>query len=215
MMQEEPYKLQLFGRDQVGLEVMAAEFLPDGKNLYIIAADGDGDLHVMQFDPESPESERGTKMLHRSTFNSGSFILTMNLLQRNVISSEDGELSSAEDGYPKKAIGNTQQQILVTSQDGSISLITPLPEQSYRRLLALQNILTANLEHPCGLNPRAYRAVETDGIGGAAMVDGNLVQRWFYQDIFHQHSTADKVGSTPWELREDLNGINGKDLALL
>lgn len=209
--QEEPYKLQLFGRDQVGLEVMAAEFLPDGKHLYIIAADADGDLHVMQFDPESPESERGTKLLHRSTFHSGSFITTMSLLPRNDESSGGHGPKSAENGFADDS-SETAQQILVTSQEGSISLITPLPEQSYRRLSALQNILTANLEHPCGLNPRAYRAVETDGIGGAAMVDGNLVQRWLDQDSFHQSSLADKVGSTTWELREDLNEISGSNL---
>lgn len=209
--QEEPYKLQLFGRDQVGLEVVAAEFLPDGKNLYIIAADGDGDLHVMQFDPDSPESERGTKLLHRSTFSSGTYILTMTLLPQSSNRSEDGEPGSVENGDSDQPQGSAQQQILVTSQEGSISLITPLAEQSYRRLLALQNILTANLEHPCGLNPRAYRAVETDGIGGAAIIDGSLVKRWLDQDSFHQRSIADKVGSSIWELREDLNGINGSN----
>jgi cleavage and polyadenylation specificity factor subunit 1 len=214
-MQEEPYKLQLFGRDQLGLEVIAAEFLPDGKNLYIIAADGDGDLHVMQFDPESPESERGTKLLHRSTFYSGSFITTMNLLPRRTGGSEDEDRGSREDSYSQDSFEGSQQQILTTSQEGSIGLITPLPEQTYRRLLALQNILTANLEHPCGLNPRAYRAVETDGIGGAAMIDGNLVQRWMDQDCFHQSSTADKVGSTVWEVKDDLNEISGSGLHYL
>lgn len=197
----------------MGLEVMAAEFLPDGKNLYIIAADADGDLHVMQFDPESPESERGTKLLHRSTFYSGSFISSMTLLPGNDVPLEDGgPESSDENSDSHKSAVNSQQQILLTSQEGSIGLITPLPEQTYRRLYALQNILTANLEHPCGLNPRAYRAVETDGIGGAAMVDGNLVQRWLDQDSFHKSSTADKVGSTTWELSEDLNEISGSSL---
>jgi cleavage and polyadenylation specificity factor subunit 1 len=214
-MQEEPYKLQLFGRDQLGLEVVAAEFLPNGKNLYIIAADGDGDLHVMQFDPESPESERGTKLLHRSTFYPGSFISTMTLLPRKVGSSEDSEPGSREGSSANISFESAQQQILVTSHEGSIGLITPLPEQTYRRLLALQNILTANLEHSCGLNPRASRAVETDGIGGAAMIDGDLVQRWLDQDAFHQSSTADKVGSTVWEVKEDLNEISGNGLQYL
>lgn len=210
--QEEPYKLQLFGRDQVGLEVMAAEFLPDGKNLYIIAADGGGDLHVMQFDPESPESERGTKLLHRSTFYSGSFISSMILLPGNIVPSSDDEPGSAENLPINRSSETPQHQILVTSQEGSVGLITPLSEPTYRRLLALQNILTANLEHPCGLNPRAYRAVETDGIGGAAIVDGTLVQNWLDQDTFHQNSMADKVGSSPWELREDMNEITGSNL---
>ena len=194
---------------------MAAEFLPDGKNLYIIAADADGDLHVMQFDPESPESERGTKLLHRSTFYSGCFVSSMTLLPRNPDSFADSEPAAAGNSLPPNLPGTSHQQILVTSQEGSIGLITPLAEQAYRRLSALQNILTANLEHPCGLNPRAYRAVETDGIGGAATIDGNLVQRWLDTDSFHQSSMADKVGSTVWEVREDLNEISGNGLRYL
>ena len=215
VLQEEPYKLQLFSRDQLGLEVTAAEFLPDGKNLYIIAADVDGDLHVMQFDPESPESERGTKLLHRSTFYSGSFISTMTLLPGNDELSEGRKASVGDESFPNNSVEPTQRQILLTSQEGAIALITPVSEQTYRRLSALQNILTANVEHACGLNPRAYRAVETDGIGGAAMVDGNLVQRWLDQDNFHRSSMADKVGSTIWELSEDLNKMNGRSLAYL
>jgi cleavage and polyadenylation specificity factor subunit 1 len=187
---------------------MAADFLPDGKNLYVIAADGDGDFHVMQFDPESPESERGTKLLLRSTFNSGSFISTMTLLPRSVsLRSDATDMMNGE--FTKDLLETSpQRQILTTGQEGSIGLITPLPEHTYRRLSALQNILTANLEHACGLNPRAYRAVETDGVGGAAMIDGNLVQRWLEQDSFHKNSTADKVGSTVWELKEDMDDIS-------
>jgi cleavage and polyadenylation specificity factor subunit 1 len=211
-MQEEPYKLQLFGRDQFGLEVMAAEFLPDRKNLYVVVADGDGDLHVMQFDPESPESERGTKLLHRSTFASGSFVSTMTLLPSIGGCSVDDGRGSEEGLNLPNAFPNPRRQILFTSQEGSVGLITPLPEQVYRRLLALQNLLTANLEHACGLNPRAYRAVETDGIGGAAMVDGSLVRRWLDQDRFHQSSMADRVGSTVWEVREEVNDISGGGL---
>jgi cleavage and polyadenylation specificity factor subunit 1 len=209
--------LQQFGRDQLGLEVIAADFLPDGNSLFIVAANGDGDFHILQFDPESPESERGAKLLHRSTFSSGSFVLTMTLLPQNIPSSttavsDDGKGST--NGITHTDHGsdtNSNRQILVTSQEGSVGLITSLPEQTYRRLLALQNILSANIEHACGLNPRAYRAVETDGVGGASMIDGNLVQRWLDQDRFHQASTADKVGSTVWEIRDDLNqiGMNG------
>ncbi len=31
---------------------MAADFLPDGEQLFIVAADADGNIHVLQFDPE-------------------------------------------------------------------------------------------------------------------------------------------------------------------
>ena len=205
--------MQLFGRDQINLDVVAAEFLPDGKQLFIIAVDGDGTLHVLQYDPENPKSERGTKLLHRSTFHSGAFPSTMTLLPRTTVSSETA-ISVPAHGADIAADLATQQ-VLVTTQEGGLALITPLSEQSYRRLSTLQNILIANLEHPCGLNPRAYRAVETDGIGGRAIIDGNVVQKWLDQSSQHKSSTADKCGGTVWDVRGDLEAIGGGGLGYL
>jgi cleavage and polyadenylation specificity factor subunit 1 len=205
--------MQLFGRDQINLDAIAAEFLPDGKQLFIIAADGDGTLHVLQYDPENPKSERGTKLLHRSTFHSGAFPSTMTLLPRTTVSSE--RAISAPAHGADIAAGLATQQVLVTTQEGGLALITPLSEQSYRRLSTLQNILIANLEHPCGLNPRAYRAVEIDGIGGRAIIDGNVVQKWLDQSSQHKSSTADKCGGTVWDVRGDLEVIGGGGLGYL
>lgn len=50
---EDPYQLKLFGKSSKHIEAMTADFLPDGKQLYIIAADADCNIHVLQFDPES------------------------------------------------------------------------------------------------------------------------------------------------------------------
>jgi cleavage and polyadenylation specificity factor subunit 1 len=49
---EEPYKMILFGKSGKNMEIVAADLLPDGKELYMVAADADCALHVMQFDPE-------------------------------------------------------------------------------------------------------------------------------------------------------------------
>ena len=48
---EDPYQLRLFGKSK-HMEVMALEFLPDGKQLFIVVADADCNLHVLQYDPE-------------------------------------------------------------------------------------------------------------------------------------------------------------------
>ena len=205
--------MQLFGRDQMSLDVVAAEFLPQGRQLFIIAADGDGTLHVLQYDPENPKSARGTKLLHRSSFHSGAFPTTMTLLPRTAVSSET-PVSTPPHG-PGAAVEPPTQQILVTTQEGGLALITPLSEQSYRRLSTLQNILTANLEHPCGLNPRAHRAVESDGIGGRAIIDGNVVQKWLDQSSQHKSLTADKCGGSVWEVRGDLEAVGGGGLQFL
>lgn len=49
---EEPYKMTLFGKDTQKLEVVAADFLPDGNMLYFVVADAESNLHILQYDPE-------------------------------------------------------------------------------------------------------------------------------------------------------------------
>jgi cleavage and polyadenylation specificity factor subunit 1 len=44
--------MTIFGKDLEYLEVVTAEFLPDGNKLYILVADSDCNLHVLQYDPE-------------------------------------------------------------------------------------------------------------------------------------------------------------------
>lgn len=48
--------MTLFGKDLDELEVVTADFLPDGKKLYILVADSDCNLHVLQYDPEGTKS---------------------------------------------------------------------------------------------------------------------------------------------------------------
>ena len=47
----------MLGKDVDDMEVMAADFLPIDRQLYIVSADGNGDLHVFQYDPESKSFE--------------------------------------------------------------------------------------------------------------------------------------------------------------
>lgn len=44
--------MTLFGKDPKYLEVVAADFLPSGNKLYMLVADSDCNLHVLQYDPE-------------------------------------------------------------------------------------------------------------------------------------------------------------------
>ena len=101
----------------------------------------------------------------------------------------------------------TGYQVLVTSQDGSIAVVTPMVEESYRRLSALQSQLLNSLEHPCGLNPRMYRAVESDGIGGRGMLDGNLLQRWLDLSTQRKAEISSRAGADVWEVRNDIEGL--------
>jgi len=106
-------------------------------------------------------------------------------------------------------------QVLITSTNGSLALITSIAEDSYRRLSALQSQLTNTVEHAGGLNPRAYRAVESDGAGGRGMVDGTLLLQWLNLGKQRQTEIAGRVGATEWEIRADLEVIGGGGLGYL
>jgi cleavage and polyadenylation specificity factor subunit 1 len=82
---------------------------------------------------------------------------------------------------------NQQQplhQILCTTQSGTLALVTPLSEDTYRRLSNLSAYLSNTLDATAGLNPRAFRASDTPdggwdaGTGARGMLDGNLLMRW-------------------------------------
>ena len=211
---EEPYKLQILGRDLENPPVLAAEFLPSGKELFIISADESGVLRVLQFDPEDPKAERGTKLLLRSTFNAGATPTQMLLLPPTASAApansdlDDMDLDGAQHSFGL-------QCMLVSTQSGSLCMLTALPDAAYRRLSTLQNTLLTTLDfQPCSLNPRAYRQVETDGVGGRGVIDGNFVRRWWETSTQQRVASADKAGGSVWEVRGDMGLVSGDDLGI-
>ena len=136
----------------------------------------------------------------------------MTLLPRTAVSSELA-FSNSDEMETENSI--SLHQVLVTSQTGSAALVTTISEESYRRLSALQSQLINTLEHPCGLNPRAHRAVESDGIAGRGMIDGNLVRRWLDLGIQRKTEIAGRVGADTWQIRADLESISAAGLGYL
>ncbi|KAB2573936.1 Cleavage/polyadenylation specificity factor A subunit [Lasiodiplodia theobromae] len=226
---EDPYKMILFGKSKAHMEVMAAEFLPHDKQLCLMVADADCNLHVLQYDPEHPKSLSGQRLLHKSTFHTGHFTTTMTLLPSSLLPTtgtsnpddpDDLDYNpennpDAMDLDPTTTAKPPQQHILLTTLSGSVALLTPVSEQQYRRLGALQTFLLGSLEHWCGLNPRAYRAVESEGFGSRGVVDGGLLARWMELGSQRQAEGAAKVGVEEWVLRSDLEFISGAGLGYL
>lgn len=105
--------------------------------------------------------------------------------------------------------------VLITSHNGSLALVTGVAEETYRRLSALQSQLTNTIDHPGGLNPRAFRAVESDGSAGRGIVDGTLLRQWLNLGKQRQAEIAGRVGATEWEIRADLEIIGGDGFGYL
>jgi len=106
-------------------------------------------------------------------------------------------------------------QILMTTQSGALLNITPVDEQTYRRLGALQTHLTSVLDHACGLNPRAYRNVEGEGLVVRGILDGGLLQRWGDLGSQRRADATSRAGAEEWQLRSDLEMLAGGGLGYL
>ncbi|KAK4245916.1 CPSF A subunit region-domain-containing protein [Corynascus novoguineensis] len=189
---EEPYKMMLFGKSSTRLEVLNADFLPDGKELFIVVSDADGHIHILQFDPEHPKSLQGHLLLHRTTFNTGAHHPTKSLLlpvstpadqeqgrRKPANLSSSSSPSSSSPPSPNQNQNQEQQDqtattaatsasssrphvLLLASPTGRLAALRALPESAYRRLSSLAAQLSASLPHAGGLNPRGYRMPSAD-----------------------------------------------------
>ena len=105
-----------------------------------------------------------------------------------------------------------EHEIIMTSNTGSISLLSSLSESQYRRLSTLASHLTNTLYHACGLNPRAYRIGKDapEGMLGArTVVDGGILLRWMELGSQRRAEVAGRVGIDIEEVREDLLALMG------
>ncbi|KAM3065438.1 mRNA cleavage and polyadenylation factor subunit [Clarireedia jacksonii] len=204
---EEPYKMLLFGKSATKMEVLCADLFPDGKDLFIVAADADGNLHILQYDPEHPKSLQGHLLLHRTTFSLGAHHPTTMTLLPSIPSLPPFTNDSSS---PAPEPPSPSQSLLLTSQTGTLSLLTPLSESQYRRLGTLASHLTNTLYHPCGLNPRAYR-IDRDApegiVGGRTIIDGCLLTRWMELGSQRRGEVAGRVGADVSELRDELASL--------
>ncbi|USP76958.1 uncharacterized protein yc1106_04232 [Curvularia clavata] len=210
---EEPYRMSLFARSKHSLETVAVDFLPFEEQLHLVVADADMNLQVLQFDPDNPKSEAGSRLLHKSTFHTGHFPSTMHVVHSRLKmpsatdfaaanNDNDMEMDTSPDNDEKQQ--DLLHQILCTTQSGTLALVTPLSEDTYRRLSNLSAYLANTLDTTAGLNPRAFRASDTPdggwdaGTGARGMLDGNLLMRWGELSERGRREGLAKYGEGEW-----------------
>ncbi|ERS96867.1 hypothetical protein HMPREF1624_07076 [Sporothrix schenckii ATCC 58251] len=178
---EEPYKMILFGKSNTRLGAINVDLLPDGKELFIVATDGEGNLHVLQFEPEHPKSLQGHLLLHRATFCTGAHFATSSiLLPSTPVNDDDAAANGRPNGHPnghtngdengganvamgvddddeRQAGHPPAQHLLMASPTGVLASLAPLSESEYRRLSSLAAQMATSLTHTAGLNPKGYR----------------------------------------------------------
>lgn len=193
---EEPYKMTSFGRDYEYMDVVEAEFMVDGATLYFVASDPQGNVRVLQYDPENPTTLAGTKLVRRADMHVGHALSSMVLI--------GAPTSGAEHTNVDKSL------VLCAASDGSIGAIFPISERSYRRLYTVQAQLASTESQIAGLNPRAYRLCTVDGLTSNAakgMLDGQLLSSFRSLDAASQSALAQKSGIGVENVLTDLSKL--------
>ncbi|KAH7313571.1 CPSF A subunit region-domain-containing protein [Stachybotrys elegans] len=201
---EEPYTFKVLGKSSSRLPLLVADFLPDGDDLSIVTSDADGDIHVLEFNPEHHKSLQGHLLLHRT-----SFCVTPNIPSSTLLLPRTLPATAPEPSSPPHIL-------LLASPSGQLAALTPLAESAYRRLLSVANQLTPALVPHGGLNARAHRIPETSRAVGVetasvrALVDGTVLARWAELGAAKRAEIAGKGGyDGAVDLREELDALLG------
>ncbi|VEU24234.1 DEKNAAC105461 [Brettanomyces naardenensis] len=144
----EPYRMLRLGKEKSKLHITACDFIIHEGSLYIIVADEDSILHLLQYDPYDPESMRGLKLIRRSVFRFNGYTTSMVLKdRRHSIFTMIDTLN-----VPKGV--DLGYETIGSNIDGSFYKVTPVNEYSYRRLYSLQNYISDKEVHWLGMNPK-------------------------------------------------------------
>ncbi|RUS19169.1 hypothetical protein BC937DRAFT_87899 [Endogone sp. FLAS-F59071] len=195
--QEEPAKLALLGKDYHSLEVSCTNFIIDDKSLYFLIGDAEENVELYQYAPFNLQSFSGQKLMRRGDFHVGSQVKAMVRMARR----------------PKKnepvAEALKKQFCFCATLDGSIGMITPIPEKMFKRLQLLYGQLVNGLQHPAGLNPRAFRILQSSRERMAsnrtkAILDGDLILQFPNLALNRQKEMTKQIGTTVERIMEDL-----------
>ncbi|ODV84948.1 hypothetical protein CANARDRAFT_28683 [[Candida] arabinofermentans NRRL YB-2248] len=143
-----PYRLLTLGKDELNVNVTAFDFVIHNANLYILIADEDSVLHLLQYDPYDPESLKGSKLLRRSVLRFNGYTTHMTSVPRTQ------GIFSMLNTLPVESDTDMGYEVIASNIDGSFYKVIPVNEYQYRRLYTIQNYLNDKEVHSLGLNPK-------------------------------------------------------------
>ncbi|KAI8343824.1 CPSF A subunit region-domain-containing protein [Blakeslea trispora] len=194
--QLEPAKLSLLGKDYQSFEVGCVNFIIDDKSLYLVVGDTNENLDLYQYAPFNLQSFGGQKLMRRGDFHVGSQVQTMVRLP---------QIEKTDRGFEY----SRRHFCLCGTFNGSISVISPISEKTFKRLSTLYGQLVNNVQHVAGLNPRAYRLIKgpkqrMSSNRTKAILDGDLIFEFAGLSIERQKEITKQIGTTVSRIMEDL-----------
>ena len=198
--QQDYRTLSRISRDTHPLETFACEFTIDNGHLGFVASDSMRNICVFMYSPDTRESLGGHRLMRRADFHLGQHINCMWRVRAKL---------SDPTSSQRLVAGNEKRHVTwYATLDGSLGHILPVSEKTYRRLLMLMNVMTTNLNHAAGLNPKGFRTLRQKWKDlrnpSRGVVDGDLVFRFSNLSNSLKAELARKIGTSPDEIMEDL-----------
>ncbi|GJN92589.1 hypothetical protein Rhopal_005620-T1 [Rhodotorula paludigena] len=213
--QEDPYKLVLLGRDYRPSRVDGANFIVNEGKVAFISNDDGGVLRLFEYDPTNIASFAGQRLLCRTEFHAGTESIASILFAKHV-ANEDAKQNGIL--YGRSALRSTLLPALTMGRkfagglDGSLASLVPVRDAVFRRLQALQTIMTRHVLHFGGLNPRGYRIVKNDSVSRAivkGILDGDLLVAFEMLPLDAQTELAKAVNTDVDTLLANLRTLRG------
>ena len=198
--QQDYRTLSLISRDTAPLETYACEFTIDNGHLGFVASDSMRNLSVFMYSPESREAMGGHRLMRKADIHIGQHINWMWRVK--------AKLSDPTTAQRLVAANEKKHVTWYATLDGSLGHLLPVAEKTYRRLLMLMNVMTTNLPHTAGLNPKGFRTLRQKWKDlrnpSRGVVDGDLVFKYSNLSVPLKAELARKIGTTTEEIMEDL-----------
>ncbi|CDK27431.1 unnamed protein product [Kuraishia capsulata CBS 1993] len=200
----EPYRIVQLGKDIARVDVLATDFLVHDGNLYILVADANQVLHILQYDPEDPASHQGHRLIRKSVFRNNSS--TTNL----VAVARSKSLFSASRSLKENLVA--EFECIGSNVDGSLYRVTPVSETTYRRLYAVQQQIYDRESHFLGLNPRLNIIGHMENIMdnvNRPVLDFDVLKKFMTLSEERKRAFAKRIGNNVYsEIYRDFIGIS-------
>lgn len=196
-MQEAPYKFMSISRDLQDVSVVSGDFLVADGQATFVSVDRHGDIRLLTFDPQDPESLNGEKLLVKTEFHTGSVVTCAKTIARR--------RTAEEEIAP-------QTQLIYATAEGAITTLVAVKTARYKRLQLVQDQLVRNAPHIAGLNPRAFRAVRNDLVPrplNKGILDGGLLTHFALQPVPRQREILAQIGTDEVTVASDLMALGG------
>lgn len=216
--------MTVLGRDLLPLKLTCGEFMIDDGNLMMVAADLEKNLHVLTYSPYHMQSEAGLRLVRNGEMHLGQVfwkLLRLRLRAQDVQQDRRLQELGAEHDVEEDEAASAENKIqkfgvVAVTEDGGLSVVTPVPEKVYKRLYALYTRMVTQIPPQAGLNPRGFRSLQLPvkplNVAGAlrgpagprGVLDGDYLATYLNLSLAQQYELAQAIGSTEVRILNDL-----------